>query len=84
MPTWRRCARSSRRRVSWARRARWPNWGWRTEAAAGDMAELRVLLRAWRDAKRSALKAAIAWVLNLVLALVLVGMAVKLGFEGFR
>lgn len=48
-------------------------------AAGADVAELRELLRAWRDAKRSAWKAAAAWVVNLVLALLLVGMAVKLG-----
>lgn len=50
------------------------------EAAAGDMAELRELLRAWRDAKRSAVKAAVGWVVRMLLALVLVGLAVKLGF----
>jgi multidrug efflux pump subunit AcrA (membrane-fusion protein) len=54
------------------------------DAAAGkDMAELRELLAAWRDAKKSAVKAAVAWVVRLVLALVLVGLAVKLGFSGF-
>ncbi len=50
------------------------------EAAHGDMAELRELLRAWRDAKRSAVKAAVAWVVRLLLALVLVGVAVRAGF----
>ena len=52
--------------------------------AAGDVAELRELLRAWRDAKRSALKtlakAAWAWVLRIVFALLLAGLAVRLGF----
>ncbi len=52
-------------------------------AAAKDMAELRELLGAWRDAKRSALRAAIGWVARLMLALVLVGLAVKLGFSGW-
>jgi hypothetical protein len=52
-------------------------------SAAKDMAELRELLAAWRDAKRSALKEAAAWVVRLVLALVLVGLAVKLGFWGW-
>ena len=51
--------------------------------AGKDMAELRELLAAWRDAKRSAVKAAIAWVVRLALALVLVGLAVKLGFSGW-
>lgn len=51
--------------------------------AAKDMAELRELLSAWRDAKRSALKAAFAWAGRMVTALVLVGLAVKLGFPGW-
>lgn len=54
------------------------------DAAAGkDMAELRELLGAWRDAKRSALKAAFSWVGRMAAALVLVGLAVKLGFPGW-
>ena len=54
------------------------------DAAAGkDMAELRELLAAWRDAKRSAAKAAVEWVVRMLLALVLVGLAVKLGFSGW-
>lgn len=48
--------------------------------AAKDMAELRELLGAWRDAKRSAWKAAVGWVMRLALVLVLAGLAVKLGF----
>jgi hypothetical protein len=51
--------------------------------AAKDMAELRELLGAWRDAKRSALKAAFAWAGRMTAALVLVGLAVKLGFPGW-
>jgi hypothetical protein len=51
--------------------------------AAKDMAELRELLGAWRDAKRSALKAAFAWAGRMAAALVLVGLAVKLGFPGW-
>jgi uncharacterized protein (DUF2235 family) len=47
--------------------------------ARRDMDELRQLLQAWRDAKRSAWKAVIGWLVRLGLALVLVGMAVKLG-----
>jgi hypothetical protein len=54
------------------------------DAGAGkDMAELRELLAAWRDAKRSALKAAFSWVGRMAAALVLVGLAVKLGFPGW-
>jgi len=51
--------------------------------AAKDMAELRELLGAWRDAKRSAWKAAVGWAARMVLALVLVGIAVRLGFGGY-
>jgi hypothetical protein len=50
------------------------------DAAGGDVAELRELLRAWRDAKRSALRTAIGWVSRLVVTLVLLGLAVKSGF----
>lgn len=54
------------------------------DAGAGkDMAELRELLAAWRDAKRSAVKEVVAWGVRLGLALVLVGLAVKLGFWGW-
>lgn len=48
--------------------------------AEKDVAELRELLNAWRDAKRSVWKAVLGWVLRLALALVLTGLAVKLGF----
>lgn len=50
------------------------------EGAAGDVREWRELLRAWRDAKASAWKAAWAWVLHVVAALLLAGLAVRLGF----
>lgn len=49
------------------------------EAARDDVGELRELLKAWRDAKRSATKAAIGWVVRGCLALVLIGVALKLG-----
>ena len=52
--------------------------------AGEDVAELRELLRAWRDAKRSALKAlgqaVWRWVARIVSALLLAGLAVRLGF----
>lgn len=51
--------------------------------AAKDVTELRELLAAWRDAKRSAVKAVVGWAVRLVLALVLVGLAVKTGFWGW-
>ena len=49
-------------------------------SAHADVAELRELLRAWRDAKRSAWKAAWGWVARIVSALLLAGLAVRLGF----
>ncbi len=47
--------------------------------AEGDMDELRELLRAWRDAKASAWKVVIEWSVRALLALVLIGIAVRLG-----
>jgi|TARA_R110002126_G_scaffold44671_9_gene127154 uncharacterized protein DUF6127 len=47
--------------------------------AQDDIDELRELLRAWRDAKASAWKAVIRWVVRTVLALLLVGIAMRLG-----
>lgn len=51
-------------------------------SAAKDMEELRELLGAWRDAKRSAVKAVAGWIVRMLLALVMIGVAVKLGFWG--
>ena len=48
--------------------------------ARRDMDELRELLSAWRDAKRSAWRAVVSWAVRLMLALLIAGMAVKLGF----
>ena len=48
--------------------------------AQDDIDELRELLSAWRDAKASAWKAAVEWMVRGVLALLLVGIAVRLGF----
>ena len=48
------------------------------ERARRDMDELRELLSAWRDAKRSAWRAVVTWVVRLGLALVLIGIAVRL------
>lgn len=52
------------------------------EAARDDVSDLRQLLGAWRDAKTSAWKAAIDWAVRGMLALLVVGLAVKLGFAG--
>tara|TARA_B100000678_G_C18194417_1_gene496865 strand:+ start:576 stop:869 length:294 start_codon:yes stop_codon:yes gene_type:complete len=47
--------------------------------AEGDIDELRELLSAWRDAKASAWKAAVEWLVRGILALLLVGIAMRLG-----
>ena len=52
------------------------------EAARDDMVDLRQLLGAWRDAKSSAWKAAVDWAVRGMLALLVVGLAVKLGLPG--
>lgn len=49
------------------------------EDAHTDLAELRQLLSAWRDAKASAGKAAVGWVVRAVLALLLFAIAVRIG-----
>ena len=48
-------------------------------SAATDMRELRSLLGAWRDAKKSAVQAVAGWFVRLLLALLVVGIAVKTG-----
>ena len=53
--------------------------GLKDEAAWRDMDELRELLRAWRDAKKSLLSAAMAWAGRIFLALLVAGVAVKVG-----
>ncbi len=50
--------------------------------AAKDMAELRELLSAWRDAKKTARKAVVSWLVRAALALLLLGLVVKLGQLG--
>ncbi|MXO86180.1 hypothetical protein GRI38_09075 [Altererythrobacter aurantiacus] len=47
--------------------------------AQGDIDELRELLGAWRDAKASAWRAVIDWAVRGVLALLLIGIAVRIG-----
>jgi hypothetical protein len=48
------------------------------ERARRDMDELRELLSAWRDAKRTAWRAVVAWLVRIALALLLIGIAVRL------
>lgn len=52
------------------------------ETAPGDLSELRELLAAWRDAKRSAWRAALGWVVRAVLALLLLGLVLRFGHPG--
>ena len=47
--------------------------------AENDLLALRELLQAWRDAKTSAWKALVDWIVRGVLALLLIGIAVRLG-----
>ena len=47
--------------------------------AENDLDELRELLRAWRDAKASAWKAFMGWAVRGILAVLLIGIAVRLG-----
>lgn len=49
------------------------------ETASEDLSELRQLLKAWRDAKASAWRAAVDWTVRGLLAMLLVGMAMRLG-----
>lgn len=49
------------------------------KGAQDDLDELRELLGAWRDAKASAWKAFVDWAVRGLLALLLIGIAVRLG-----
>ena len=51
-------------------------------SARADLSELRQLLQAWRDAKTSAWKAVVTWIVRSALALVLVGIAYRTGAMG--
>ena len=53
--------------------------GLKDERARRDMDELRELLQAWRDAKKSAWAAVVSWAVRIALALLVLGMSVKLG-----
>jgi hypothetical protein len=50
--------------------------------AQNDIDELRELLDAWRAAKASAWKAAVAWIVRGATALLLIGIAFRLGVPG--
>ena len=51
--------------------------------ARRDMDELRELLSAWRDAKRSAWRAVVGWISRVLLALLLIGLAVRFRLTDF-
>lgn len=53
------------------------------DGASGDLDELRELLQAWRDAKASAWKAFIEWIVRGVLAVLLIGISVRMGVWDF-
>ena len=53
--------------------------GLKDERARRDMDDMRELLQAWRDAKKSAWNAVVSWATRIVLALLVLGMAVRLG-----
>ena len=54
--------------------------GLNDERAQDDLDELRELLSAWRAAKASAWKAIVEWIVRGVMAVLLIGIAVRLGF----
>lgn len=49
--------------------------------AQQDIGELRTLLQAWRDAKASARHALVNWLIRVVLAALVLGLAVRLGLS---
>lgn len=51
------------------------------ERARRDMDELRELLSTWRDVKRSAWRTVAAWIVRVLLALLVVGMAYRMNLQ---
>jgi hypothetical protein len=47
--------------------------------ARRDMDELRQLLQAWRDAKKTAWKEIVTWAIRIMLALLVLGMSIRMG-----
>ena len=59
--------------------------GLKDPKARRDMDELRELLQAWRDAKKSAGQAVVSWAVRILLALLVLGMSIRMGlFEMLR
>ena len=52
------------------------------ERAGPDISDLRQLIQGWRDVKKSALAAAVSWVVRGLVALLLLGLAFKMGLRG--
>jgi hypothetical protein len=48
-------------------------------AARSDLGEMRQLLGAWRDAKKAARNEIVGWVVRVLLALLVLGLAMRLG-----
>ncbi len=53
--------------------------GLKDPSARRDMDELRELLQAWRDAKQTAWKEVVTWAIRILLALLVLGMSIRLG-----
>ena len=53
--------------------------GLRDADARRDMDELRELLQAWRDAKKTAWKEIVTWAIRILLAVLVLGMSIRLG-----
>lgn len=49
--------------------------------AHGDVRELRELLSSWREVRKSAFRAAMGWLMRLLIGLTLIGLTVRLGIE---
>ena len=49
------------------------------DEAAKDVADLRGLLEAWRDAKSSIREAVIGWFVKTIIVLIMIGLAYKIG-----
>lgn len=53
--------------------------GLHDEAAGKDIGDLRQLVQGWRDAKSSAARAVVTWAVRGTIALLVLGLAIKLG-----
>ena len=52
-------------------------WGLHVHDAGRDIGELRALLDAWRDTKRTARRSMVRWLISTALAAMMVGAAIK-------